>query len=456
MIAAKKAALNPAAKSKQALLPKSPARTSFPIVGIGASAGGLEAFESFFMAMPADSGMAFILVAHLDPTHVSLLPELLQKATKMPVCRIKDGIVVQPNKVYVITPNKELHILQGRLQLMALSQPRGAKLPIDSFFCSLDEDQGSNAVCIILSGAGTDGTLGLKAIKAKVGMVMIQDDQSAKYDGMPRSAIATGQADFVLPVSEMPEKLINHSKLATDRISRRPLNTKKAIPDALQKIYIILRRHTGHDFSRYKMTVICRRIELRMNLHHIVEIADYVSYLQESGLEANILYKKLLIGVTNFFRDPKAFKSLQKLLLSLLESKPDNYTLRVWVAGCSTGEEAYSIAILLRECADQIQRHFNVQIFATDIDLDAIVLARTALYPSSILADVGPERLKNYFIKEDNGQYRVNKSIREVLIFAEHSIIKSPPFTKLDLVCCRNLLIYLGSELQSRLLPIFH
>ncbi|MDX2480448.1 MAG: chemotaxis protein CheB, partial [Desulfuromusa sp.] len=447
--AAKKAPPNPAAKSKLA-----PA--SFPIVGIGASAGGLEAFESFFNAMPADSGMAFILVAHLDPSHVSLLPELLQKATKMPVCHIKDGTVVKPNNVYVIPPNNELHILQGRLQLMELSQPRGAKLPIDSFFRSLAEDQGSNAVCIILSGTGTDGTLGLKAIKGEVGMVMVQDEQSAKYDGMPRSAIATGQVDFVLPVSEMPEQLINYTKGVTNITGRRLAPTKEDMPDALQKIFIILRRHTGHDFSLYKMNTICRRIERRMNLRHIEEITDYVSYLRENALEANILFRELLIGVTNFFRDPDAFKSLQKLLQQLLESKPDHYTLRVWVAGCSSGEEAYSVAMLLRECMDETQRQFNIQIFGTDIDPEAIALARAGLYPPSILADVGPERLKRHFTKEDDGRYRINMSIREALVFAQQNIIKDPPFTKLDLVCCRNLLIYLGPELQSKLLPTFH
>lgn len=436
--------------------PSKATHAEFPIVGIGASAGGLEALESFFKAMPADSGMAFILVTHLDPSHDSLLPELLQRHSNMPVYHIKDGTLVKPNSVYVIPPNKELHILHGKLHLIDFSQPHGTNLPIDTFFRSLAEDQHANAVCIILSGTGTDGTLGLKAIKGEVGMAMVQDEKSAKYDGMPRSAITTGLVDFILPTSEMPEQLINYTKQTKHVISPLLTRTKEGIPNALQKIFIILRNRTGHDFSLYKMNTICRRIERRMNLHHMTEITDYMRYLQDSEHEADILFKELLIGVTNFFRDPEAFEALKKVLLQLLESKPDNYTVRVWVAGCSSGEEAYSIAILLRECTAEIRRHFNVQIFATDIDQDAIAIARAALYPSNIMADVSPERLERYFIKEDDHQYRINKSIREMLVFAQQSIIKDPPFTKLDLLCCRNLLIYLGPELQRKLLPIFH
>ena len=445
----------PAVESKQIALPKR-THASFPIVGIGASAGGLEAFETFFKAMPADSGMAFVLVAHLDPFHVSLLPDLLQKTTKMAVCHIKDGTIAQPNNVYVIPPNKELHILHGKLHLMDLSQPRGSNLPIDTFLRSLAEDQHANAVCIILSGTGTDGTLGLKAIKGAVGMVMVQDQQSAKYDGMPHSAMATGLVDFVLPPDEMPEQLINYTKRATKGGTPRLVPTMEGIPTALQKIFIVLRDRTGHDFSLYKMNTICRRIERRMNLHHIEKISDYVGYIRDSDSEAQILFKELLIGVTNFFRDPDAFETLKKALMQLLANKSDNDTVRVWVSGCSSGEEAYSIAILLRECIDEIERHFNIQIFGTDIDQDAIALARAGLYPPSILADLGPERLKRHFIKEEDGQYRTNKSIREMLVFAHQNIIKDPPFTKLDLLCCRNLLIYLGPELQDKLLPIFH
>ncbi|MCU7806350.1 MAG: PAS domain S-box protein [Candidatus Thiodiazotropha sp. (ex Semelilucina semeliformis)] len=434
-----------------------PDKKGFPIVALGASAGGLEAFETFFKAMPHDSGIAFVLVAHLDPTHVSLLPELVQKHSKMQVHQVKDGMKVACNHVYVIPPNKNLRILNGTLQLFDLTRPRGANLPIDSFFRSLAADQGTNAICIILSGTGTDGTLGLKAIKGEVGMVMVQDEASAKYDGMPRSAISTGLADYVLPPGKMPEQLIKYTQHAFQKGANITSQTEGRTPNALQKIYIILRAQTDHDFSHYKKNTICRRIERRMNIHQIDDIKDYVRYLQESEREVGILFKELLIGVTNFFRDPPAFDALRDdYLPKMLDGKPDDYTIRVWVAGCSSGEEAYSLAIILQECMAQMNRHFNVQIFGTDIDDEAIEVARSGLYPESILADVSPERIKRHFVKEDDGWYRIKKSIREMLVFAPQNVIKDPPFTKLDILSCRNLLIYLGPELQKKLLPVFH
>jgi len=429
----------------------------FPIVALGASAGGLEAFETFFMAMCHDSGIAFILVAHLDPTHVSLLPELLQKRTKMPVHQVTDGMKVQCNNIYVIPPNKNLTILNGVMQLTDLPQPRGGNLPIDSFFRSLAMDQGSNAVCIILSGTGTDGTLGLKAIKGELGMVMVQDVESAKYDGMPRSAIATGLADYVLPPERMPEQLIKYTKHAFLKGASVIASTEGKTPNALQKIYAILRMQTGHDFSLYKKNTICRRIKQRMNIHQIDDIAGYARYLQDSEREAGILFKELLIGVTNFFRDAAAFDVLRdKFIPKLLKGKPDNYTVRAWVTGCSSGEEAYSLAIILQECMERIKRHFSVQIFGTDIDKDAVNFARAGLYPESILADVSPERLKRYFTKGDDDRYRIKKVIREMLVFAPQNVLKDPPFTKMDILSCRNLLIYLEPELQKKLFPIFH
>jgi len=429
----------------------------FPVVGIGASAGGLEAFEAFFKAMPHDSGMAFVLVAHLDPTHVSILPELLQKRTKMAVFQAADGMRVEPNSVYVIPPNKALSILNGVLQLMETAQPRGVNLPIDGFFRALAQDQGASAICIILSGTGTDGTLGLKAVKGALGMVMVQDEDSAKYDGMPRSAVATGLADYVLPPTEMPEQLVKYVRHAAYKPAPAVAPVQGKVPNALQKIFLVLRARTGHDFSLYKKNTICRRIERRMNVHQIDDISDYVRYVQESDREAGVLFKELLIGVTNFFRDADGFEALQqKALLKMLRGRGEECTVRVWVPGCSSGEEAYSLAILLQESMEQIKCHLNVQIFATDIDADAIATARAGLYPGSIVADVGPQRLKRCFIKEDDGQYRIKKTIREMLVFALQNIIKDPPFTKLDLLSCRNLLIYLGPELQRKLLPIFH
>jgi two-component system CheB/CheR fusion protein len=427
-----------------------------PIIGIGASAGGLEAFEAFFEAMPVDAGLAFVLVPHLDPTHVSIMPELIQKRTKMQVLQIKDGMRVEANTVYVVPPNQNLSILNGTLQLMELSKPRGANLPIDSFFRALARDQGPNAVGIILSGTGSDGTLGVKAIKGEAGMVMVQDEQSAKYDGMPKSAIASGHADYVLEPAKMPEQLIKYLQHMINKTAATVPDNDLRMPDSLQKIYIILRTRTGHDFSLYKKNTILRRIERRMHVHQIDRVNDYVLYLQKSPVELDILFKELLIGVTNFFRDDKAFESLrEKILPELLRDKPEDYILRVWVAGCSSGEEAYSVAIILQEVMEELNRHINIQIFATDIDEEAVNSARAGIYPASITGDVSAERLKRWFTKEEN-QYRINKSIREMVVFAVQSIIKDPPFTKLDLLCCRNLLIYLGPGLQKRLISIFH
>ncbi|MBU1710482.1 MAG: PAS domain-containing protein [Proteobacteria bacterium] len=432
------------------------ARTPPPIVGIGASAGGLEAFEAFFTAMPPAAGLAFILVPHLDPTHISIMPELIQKRTKMRVLQIKDGMQVEPDTVFVVPPNKDLSILNSTLQLMELSKPRGANLPIDSFFRTLARDQGPNAVCIILSGTGSDGTLGVKAIKAESGMVMVQEENSAKYDGMPRNAIATGLVDYILPPAEMPEQLLKYLQHAIHKKTASILTGDAKTPDALQKIYILLRTRTGHDFSLYKNNTILRRIERRMHVHQIDLIKDYVTYLQKSEVEVDILFKELLIGVTNFFRDPKAFEALRETILpDLLSEKPDGYTLRVWVAGCSSGEEAYSVAILLQEVLEDINRRINLQIFGTDIDEDAVSAARAGIFPASIADDMSQARLNRWFVKEEH-QYRIKKSIREMLVFAVQSIIKDPPFTKLDLICCRNLLIYLGPELQKRLIPNFH
>ena len=431
-------------------------RTTLPIIGIGASAGGLEAFEAFFIAMPADAGLAFILVPHLDPTHISIMPELIQKRTRMQVLQIKDGMRLEPNTVYVVPPNQDLALLNSTLQLMELRRPRGANLPIDRFLRSLARDQGPNAVAIILSGTGSDGTLGVKAIKGEAGMVMVQDEQSAKYDGMPRNAIATGVADYILPPAEMPGQLIKYLRHVVQPTTATVLADDGRMPDNLQKICILLRTRTGHDFSLYKKNTILRRIERRMHVHQIDTVEDYVLYLQKSEVELDILFQELLIGVTNFFRDAKAFEVLrEKIMPELLAGKADGYTMRVWVAGCSSGEEAYSIAILLQEVMEDLNRNINVQIFSTDIDENAVNAARTGIFPASIAGDVSAARLKRWFSKEDN-QYRVNKSIREMLVFAVQSVIRDPPFTKLDLLSCRNLMIYLGPELQKRLIPVFH
>ena len=410
----------------------------FPVVGIGASAGGLEAFEQFFTHMPGDSGMAFVLVPHLDPTHVSLMTDLLKKYAKMEVVTIEDGMKIQPNFAYVIPPNKDLAILHGTLQLIEPIKARGKRLPIDYFFRALALDQGERAIGIILSGTGSDGTLGLKAIKGELGMAMVQDPDTAKYNGMPISAVQTGLVDYVLPVEHMPEHLLKYAKSDAHRVALGMTSGEGKIQEALPKIFILLRAHTGHDFSLYKKNTLCRRIERRMNVHHIDQVSRYVRYLQENTHELDVLFKELLIGVTSFFRDAEAFDALKEVLLKVFANKPANSALRVWVPGCANGEEAYSTAIIVRECMDVLKRHFDVQVFGTDIDSDAIDTARAGVYPSSISADVDPERLGRFFIREENA-YKVSKEIREMLVFAPQSIIKDPPFTKLDLLCCRNL-----------------
>ncbi len=422
------------------------------MVGIGASAGGLEAFIEFFASMPADTGLAFVLVQHLDPTHESLLPEILQRHTPMPVSQVQNGMRVEPNCVYVIPPNQDLALLHGTLHLIEPVIADGVRLSIDFFFRSLAEDQAENAVGIVLSGTGTDGTLGLKAIKEAGGMVMVQEPQSAKYDGMPRSAAATGLADFVLPPEEMPEQLMAYIQLGIKKVNW----ILPEFAEMLQKVFILLRRHTGHDFSSYKSNTISRRIERRMVVNQINQLPDYIRYLQQSPDEVETLFRELLIGVTNFFRDPEAFEALQQdIIPRLFEDRHPDQLVRVWVCGCSTGEEAYSMAILLREQMDLLQQEYKTQIFATDIDSRAIEQARLGLYPSNIAAHVSPERLQRYFVKEEDG-YRASSLIRNMVVFANQSLIKDPPFSKQDLISCRNLLIYLGPELQRKILPLFH
>ncbi|HCI52543.1 MAG TPA: SAM-dependent methyltransferase [Gallionella sp.] len=423
----------------------------FNIVGLGASAGGLEAFEMFFHHMPADSGMAFVIVSHLDPGHASILTEILQRTTSMRVVEIEDQTKVEPDTVYVIPPNRDLAIFHGVLQLSVPGQPRGQRLPIDAFFRTLADDLGELAVGIILSGTGTDGTLGLRAILGAGGVSLVQEPASAKYNGMPESAIKAGFATRVLPVEHMPAALLSgiHTHLST-------IVKPVAATGELNRILMQLRNVTGHDFSQYKKSTIGRRIERRMSMHDIDSLEVYGRYLKEHPEEAGKLFKELLINVTSFFRDAEAFDALKNdVLPQLLADKPDDYVVRIWVAGCATGEEAYSIAILLFEWMENTHRTFKVLLFATDLDDDAVTVARSGLYPLNIAQDVSAERLRRYFIKEGSG-FRVKKSIREMVVFAIQNVIKDPPFTRLDLLSCRNLMIYLEPEVQSRLIPAFH
>jgi len=430
----------------------------FPIVGLGGSAGSLEAFELFFRNMPADSGMAFVVVVHLLPNQPGQLPDIIQQVTHMPVLEAADGLKVRPNHVYVIPPAWEMSILHGTLLLFAPTQVRGKRLPIDFFFQSLAKDVRERAVCIILSGMGSDGTIGLKMVMENFGMVMVQSPETAEYDAMPRSAIATEFVDYVLPTEQMPAKLLEYlHKPLMARPRRESAESASKPAHALQKIFILIRAQTGHDFSFYKRNTVFRRIERRMNAHQIKEFTHYVRYLQENSSEVEALFKELLIGVTKFFRDPEAFELLKARLLPLLRQKPADSVIRVWAPGCSTGEEAYSLAITLLECLDNIDpnKYLKIQIFATDINREGIDFARAGLYPENLVADVSPERLARFFVKQD-GSYHISKEVRDVVIFALHNITKDAPFTKLDLLCCRNLLIYLSAELQKSLLPIFH
>ncbi len=434
----------------------SPAR-GFPVVGIGASAGGLEALELFLKHVPEGSGLALVIIQHLDPTHKGIMVELLQRATSMPVIQTTDRLKIEPNHVYVIPPNKDLSLLHGVLHLLVPTAPRGLRLPIDFFFRSLAEDLGDSSIGVILSGMGTDGTLGLKAIKEKAGLVLVQDPTSAKFDGMPRSAIETGLADFVVPVEELPGKILAYLKHPS-RITRADLALEDKTQSTLEKIFILLRAKTGHDFSLYKKNTVYRRIERRMGLHQIDKISHYVRFLQENPQEVELLFKELLIGVTNFFRDPPAWAQLtEQVLPALLAKHTSGGVLRAWVPGCSTGEEAYSLAMVFKEVVSEQKSasSFSLQVFATDLDPDAIERARQGLYPANIGADVSEERLKRFFSKEEHG-YRVGKEVREMVVFAQQNMIKDPPFTKLDLLSCRNLLIYLSPELQKKLLPLFH
>ncbi len=434
-------------------------RRGFPIVGIGASAGGLAAFEAFFSGMPTDtdSGMAFVLVQHLAPDHKSILTDLIRRYTRMQVFEVEDGMEVQPDSAYIIPPGRDMAFLNGTLQLLEPAAPRGRRMPIDFFFRSLAHDQRERAICVVLSGTGSDGTLGVRAIKGEGGMVIAQNPESTEYDGMPRSAIATGLVDFELPPAEMPARLIAY---VTHAFGKQPRSAAPAPKpeNAMKKIFVLLRARTGHDFSQYKPSTIQRRIERRMALHQIETMEGYVRYLQQTPEEANALFRDMLIGVTNFFRDPEAFKALEEQVIpKLFAGKSADAVIRVWVPGCSTGEEAYSLAILLAEREEALKQSFRVQVFATDIDSHAIAAARAGIYPASIASDLTPERLARFFSPEPgDSAFRIHKSIRDMLVFSEQNVIKDPPFSKLDLISCRNLLIYLGGDLQKKLIPLFH
>jgi two-component system CheB/CheR fusion protein len=440
--------------------PRTPTRVKAPaqtvVAGVGASAGGLEALQSLFRAMPLDTGLGFVLVQHLDPTRRSLTAELLGKATEMPVVEVIDRMRIEPDHVYVLPPNRLLAVRRGTLRTMALPERHGPPLPVDFLFRSLAEDETEKAIGIILSGTGSDGALGLKAIKAQGGLMIAQQPEQARYDGMPRSAIATGQVDYVLPVEEMPTHLVRYVRHAYFGGGTPPAAQVAQAPDQLSKVLALLRAQTRYDFRYYKKSMVLRRIIRRMGLRHIERPAAYLDLLRASPDEGKALLKDLLIGVTSFFRDPEAFKVLaEKVIPPLIAAHEPDTSLRVWVPGCASGEEAYSLAILLLEQLATAHKSCPVQIFATDIDAEALEVGRAGIYPDNIAHDVSPQRLQRFFTQHANG-YHVSKALRDAVVFAVQNLIGDPPFSKLDLVSCRNLLIYLEPEMQQRLIPLFH
>ncbi len=432
----------------------------FAIVGIGASAGGLKAFEAFFSGIPANTvlEMAFVLVQHLAPDHESLLAELIRRVTKLQVFEVEDGMVVQPGCIYIIPPDRDMAFLNGTLHLLEPAAPRGHRLPIDFLFKSLAQDQHDRGIGIVLSGTGSDGTLGIRAIKSEGGMVMVQTAATSEFDGMPRNALATGLVDYELEPREMPVQLIAYVAHAFSKVLHAAPASMPQDENALRKIFILLRAQTGHDFSQYKPSTICRRIDRRIAVHQLHSVEAYVKFLQQTPAEIEALFHDFLIGVTSFFRDPGAFTECEtQIIPKLFASKSAGDTIRVWSTGCSTGEEAYSLAILLQEHMESLKQSYKLQVFATDIDSYAIATARAGVYPTSIANDISPERLSRFFtLQADDNTYRVHKIIRDMMIFSEQNVIKDPPFSKLDLISCRNLLIYMGSDLQKKIIALFH
>jgi two-component system CheB/CheR fusion protein len=435
---------------------KRAARTSgatFPVVGIGASAGGLEAFRGLLGALPAKSGMAFILVQHLDPTHASMMVELLSPHLAMPIVEASDGAPLEADHVYVIPPGRFLSVRDGALRLSDLPRAPTVRMPFDFLLRSLADAVGEHAVCVILSGTATDGSAGATAIKAASGLVIAQDPEEAEYDGMPRSAIAAGAVDLVLPLAKIPQALVRYGR---HRYLRPPEGGEPPASDSFAQIIDLLRKRTSHDFALYKEGTLRPRIERRMALNGIEDGGPYLERLTQDAAELERLADDLLINVTRFFRDAKAFELLEeKVIPEMVRNQPPDRPIRLWVAGSSTGEEAYSLAMLLLDEIAKARRSIKVQIFATDVDADAVAFAREGLYPAAIEGDVPPDRLARYFNREDHG-YRISRELRASIVFSVHDLVSDAPFSRLDLVSCRNLLIYLRPEVQQKVIALFH
>lgn len=429
---------------------------NFYVVGIGASAGGLEAIEAFFTMVPPKSGLAFVIIQHLSPDYKSLMPEILLKRTSLPVHTAEDGMRVEPNNVYLIPRKMNMKIFHSKLHLTEKNNHHVLNLPIDIFLHSLAEDFEDKAIGIILSGTGSDGSRGIRAIKEYGGLVIAQNPDSAKFDGMPKSAITSGMVDYILHPQDMSEKMISYVKHPIIQNKEKNKDLFEESDDNLTKIILILKENSGLDFTFYKSSTIARRVERRLSINQIDNLNDYIDYLLSSKNEQKILYKELLIGVTKFFRDSEAFYEIEnKIIPGIFEGKVDNEEVRLWVSACSTGEEAYSMAILIKEYMQKHGRNNEVKVFATDVDKSSIDYASTGTYNASITADVSPERLAKFFTQVGDS-YKVNADIREMIVFATHNIIKDPPFNKIDLLSCRNLLIYLQPILQQKVLSLFN
>ncbi len=430
---------------------------SVDIIGIGASAGGLQALEEFIAHMPADCGLAFVVVQHLSPTEKTQLSELLQRVTSLSVHEARHDELIKPNCVYVIPPNTEIRVVANRLQLARPTEPRGLRLPIDVLFSSLASARGRNAIAVVLSGMGSDGTLGLQAVKAVGGLTVVQTPESAQFDSMPKSAIAAGCADILDTANALPERILDYLGKLRESAATDPEPTRSTSnQDALQSIVGTLQQKTEHDFSQYRSSTLSRRIARRVAIHGLSELSEYANFLTHNPQEVDLLFNEVLIGVTDFFRDPQVWQYMADTAIpELLDRKETGPELRVWCVGCSTGEEAYSLAMTIIEAMDRQSRDFKLQVFATDLNPDAIARARRGEYSLDIASSVGEKRLSRFFSKQD-GRYQVNQSIRDRVLFARHDVILDPPFTRLDLISCRNLLIYFDPKLQQRLLPLFH
>ena len=434
-----------------------PAPHEFLIVGIGASAGGIQALKQFFERVPADSGMAYVVILHLSPDHDSRLAEVLQAVAKVPIAQVKEKIQVVPNHVYVVPPSQHLEMLDGHITVTPNMTMGDRRAPVDIFFRTLAESHHGRAVAVVLSGTGANGSMGIKRIKARGGAAFVQDPREAEFDEMPRNSIATDLIDEVLNVAEIPAKILAYKKhLGTIEIAAEPVSRPEEQQQALREIFTQLRLRTGHDFSNYKRPTLLRRIERRVNLRGLPNLPAYAAFIRERPEEAQGLLKDLLISVTNFFRDAKAFAALEhEVLPRILQEKTADAPLRVWVAGCATGEEAYSLAMLCAERTLGVLDAPQVQIFATDIDEQALATARDGLYTLNDAADVSPERLGRFFTPEGD-QYRIRRELREMILFAHHNVLKDPPFSHLDLVTCRNMMIYLNQTAQERVMETLH